>query len=148
MLLMKLKIGFRDMDGVGHVVVDSRSRQPMRAGAVFLSPADRGVDRHDRTPDWNYRRGESAGAGAYYDGGRYGPRGLLSADTPAPWLTQAGGPSRLAANDAARANRRFMKLADRNRDDRLTDAEIGTAFFRDWRPNAATPGQMQSQGQV
>jgi hypothetical protein len=29
MLLMKLKIGFRDMDGVGHVVVDGCSRQPV-----------------------------------------------------------------------------------------------------------------------
>ena len=48
MLLMKLKIGFRDMDGVGHVVVDSCSRQPMRAGPVLLGPADRGVDRHIR----------------------------------------------------------------------------------------------------
>ena len=51
MLLMKLKIGFRDMDGVGHVVVDSCSRQPMRAGPVLLGPADRGVDRHIRNVD-------------------------------------------------------------------------------------------------
>ena len=28
MLTMQLQIGFRDMDGVGHIVVDSRSRQP------------------------------------------------------------------------------------------------------------------------
>ena len=51
MLLMKLKIGFRDMDGVGHVVVDSCSRQPVCAGAVLLGPADRGVDRYIRDVD-------------------------------------------------------------------------------------------------
>lgn len=74
---------------------------------------DRGVDRHDRAPDWNYRRGESAGKGSYYDGGRYGPRGLLSDSTASyPWL----------------AERRFAKLADRNRDSRLTDEEIAFAL--------------------
>src|SRR6266851_5305662 len=51
MLAMKLKIGFRDMVRVGHVVVDSCSRQPVRAGPVLLSPADRGVDRYIRYVD-------------------------------------------------------------------------------------------------
>src|SRR4051812_6376278 len=46
MLTMQLQIGFRDMVGIGHIVVDSRSCQPMRASTVLLSPADCGVDRH------------------------------------------------------------------------------------------------------
>lgn len=88
---------------------------------------ERGVDRHDRSPDWNYRRGEPAGQGAYYDGGRYGPRGLLRDDVALhPWLAHPG--ARTTARDAARANRRFARLADRNRDARLTDAEIALAL--------------------
>lgn len=82
---------------------------------------DRGVDRHDRTPDWSYRRGEPAGKGAYYDGGRYGPRGLLRDDVALMGRSAS-------ARDATRANRRFAKIADRNRDGRLTDAEIGVAL--------------------
>lgn len=92
---------------------------------------ERGVDRHDRTPEWNYRRGESTGEDAYYDGGRYGPRGLLGANVaPDPWLTDAGEPARavIAARGPARANRWFVRLADRNRDARLTDAEIARAL--------------------
>src|SRR5262245_34357514 len=46
MLAMELQIRFRDVVRVGHVVVDGHSREPVRAGAVLLSPADRGVDRH------------------------------------------------------------------------------------------------------
>ena len=46
MLAMQLQIGFRDAVRVGHVVVDSRSRQSVRAGTVLLRPADRGVNRH------------------------------------------------------------------------------------------------------
>lgn len=88
---------------------------------------DRGVDRHDRTPDWNYRRGEGEGKGAYYDGGRYGPGGLLSQTTALdPWLAGTD----LAQLAPARANRRFRKLADRNRDARITDAEIFYALKR------------------
>src|SRR2546425_843269 len=51
MLTVQMQIGLRDMDGVGHVVVDGRSCQPMRAGAVLLGPADRGVNRHIRDVD-------------------------------------------------------------------------------------------------
>ena len=87
---------------------------------------DRGYDRNDRTPDWNYRRGESEGKGAYYDGGRYGPRGLRAGDALDPWL--AG--TEFAGLDVAKANRRFLKLADRNRDARLTDAEISLALAK------------------
>lgn len=86
----------------------------------------RGVDRHDRAPDWNYRRGEYAGKGSYYDGGRYGPRGLLREDVAYPWLAETG--QRIARRDAARANRRFARLADSNGDARLTDAEIAAAL--------------------
>jgi len=88
---------------------------------------DRGYDRNDRTPDWNYRRGESEGKGAYYGGGRYGPRGLLTqAAVLDPWLAGTD----LAQLAPAKANRRFRKLADRNRDARLTDAEIFHALKR------------------
>lgn len=87
---------------------------------------DRGVDRHDRAPEWNYRRGEAAGKGAYYDGGRYGPRGLLRDDVAYPWLDETG--ARVAGRDLMRANRRFARLADRDRDARLTDAEIAVAL--------------------
>jgi hypothetical protein len=45
MLSMELQIGFRDPVGVGHVVVDRRSRQPMCTRTVFLGPANGGVDR-------------------------------------------------------------------------------------------------------
>jgi hypothetical protein len=51
MLAVQLQIGFGDVVGVGHVVVDSRSCQPVCARAVFLGPADRGVDRHVRDVD-------------------------------------------------------------------------------------------------
>lgn len=110
------------------------------AAAMFMLPgaahaqADdgfdgRGVDRYDRTPDWNYRRGEAAGKGAYYDGGRYGPRGLLSADAALhPWLSDLAARSVIAARTPARANRWFARRADRNRDARLTDAEIALAL--------------------
>lgn len=90
---------------------------------------DRGVDRHDRTPDWNYRRGEFAGKGAYYDGGRYGPRGLLRDDAALhPWLADPAARGLALGRDPARANRRFARIADRNRDARLTDAEIAAAL--------------------
>ncbi len=90
---------------------------------------DRGVDRHDRTPDWDYRRGESTGKGSYYDGGRYGPRGLLRDDVALhPWLADPAASALASGRDPARANRRFARLADRNRDARLTDAEIATAL--------------------
>ena len=46
MLAVQLQIGFRDMDGVGHIVVNSGSRQPVRAGPILLGPAYRRVDRH------------------------------------------------------------------------------------------------------
>ena len=87
---------------------------------------ERGVDRYDRTPDWNYRRGEAEGKGAYYDGGRYGPRGLLRGDALAPWLSNAV----VAGRSPARANRWFARLADRNRDARLTDEEIALALAK------------------
>ena len=51
MLAVQLQVGFGDVVGVGHVVVDSCSRQPVCAGAVLLSPADRSVDRHIRDMD-------------------------------------------------------------------------------------------------
>lgn len=90
---------------------------------------ERGVDRYDRTPDWNYRRGESAGKGAYYDGGRYGPRGLIGPEA-APWIGDAGEAAHalIASRGPARANRWFVRIADRNRDARLTDAEIALAL--------------------
>ena len=91
---------------------------------------DRGVDRHDRTPDWNYRGGERPGIGAYYDGGRYGPRGLLRSDELAPWLSEAGAAPQFAKRSPARVNRRFEKLADVNRDARLTDEEIAAALAK------------------
>lgn len=106
------------------------------AAALAAAPAhaqaddgfdERGVDRHDRSPDWNYRRGEPAGKGAYYDGGRYGPRGLLREDAALhPWLAEPG--ARAAASDPARANRRFVRRADRDGDARLSDAEIDLAL--------------------
>lgn len=92
---------------------------------------ERGVDRNDRSPDWNYRRGEAIGKGAYYDGGRYGPRGLLGGTAaPDPWLLNGGDAARalVAARGPSRANRWFAKLADRDRDARLTDAEIARAL--------------------
>src|SRR5277367_2658810 len=46
MLAMQLQISLRDAVRVGHVVVDTCSRQSMRAATVFLRPANRGVDRH------------------------------------------------------------------------------------------------------
>ena len=49
MLAMQLQIGLRDAVRVGHVVVDGRSSPSVRAGAVFLRPTDRGVDRHIAT---------------------------------------------------------------------------------------------------
>lgn len=90
---------------------------------------ERGLDRHDRTPDWNYRRGETPGKGAYYDGGHYGPRGLIGAEA-APWLGDASDAARLliATRGPASANRWFVRLADRDRDARLTDAEIALAL--------------------
>src|SRR5215211_7073205 len=51
MLAVQLQIGFGDMVGVSHVVVDGFPRQPVRAGSVLLSPADRGVYRHIRYVD-------------------------------------------------------------------------------------------------
>src|SRR5215813_7263902 len=47
MLAMQLKIGIRDEIGVGHIVVYCRSRSLVRAGTIFLSPANRGVNRHN-----------------------------------------------------------------------------------------------------
>lgn len=91
---------------------------------------ERGVDRHDRSPDWNYRRGKTEGKDAYYDGGRYGPRGLLRGDALAPWLSEAGAQAVVAGRSPARANRWFAKLADRNRDARLTDEEIALALAK------------------
>ncbi len=70
---------------------------------------DRGVDRHDRTPDWKYRRGEAAGKGAYYDAGRYGPRGL----------TREAAASRQKAREAARlADARSARRTQKERDER------------------------------
>ena len=91
---------------------------------------DRGYDRQDRTPDWNYRRGEWPGKGAYYDGGRYGPRGLLGDGAALdPWLAEpSAARAVLAARNPAKANRWFRKLADRDRDARLTDREIEAAL--------------------
>jgi hypothetical protein len=91
---------------------------------------DRGYDRNDRAPDWNYRRGEWPGKGAYYDGGRYGPRGLLSDGAALdPWLAEpAAARAVLAGRTPGKANRWFRKLADRDSDARLTDAEIEAAL--------------------
>lgn len=108
---------------------------------------DRGYDRSDRTPDWNYRRGESEGKGAYYDGGRYGPRGLPAnlsgpgAETLDPWLSRTDegrglvrkvfdkdGDGRIKTKAAVRANTWFRRYADTDRDLRLTDAEIRIAL--------------------
>ena len=61
---------------LGFAAAPARAQPDVDADGGF---SERGVDRHDRTPDWNYRRGETAGKGAYYDGGRYGPRGLIGA---------------------------------------------------------------------
>src|SRR5215469_11801307 len=46
MLTMELQISFGDVVRVGHVVVDTGSCQSVGAGAVFVCPADRGVNRH------------------------------------------------------------------------------------------------------
>src|ERR1700733_8135017 len=46
MLAVQLEIGFGDVIRVGHVVVNGRSRPPMGANAVFLRPANCGVNRH------------------------------------------------------------------------------------------------------
>src|ERR1700757_4952111 len=46
MLAMQMQIGLRDGVRVGHVVVDGRSSPSVRAGTIFLRPADRGVNRH------------------------------------------------------------------------------------------------------
>ena len=46
MLAMQLQIRFRNAVRVSHVVVDSRSRQSVCAGTIFLSPTNRRVDRH------------------------------------------------------------------------------------------------------
>lgn len=138
--------GKRRVDKTSAQVVDEASTSRSRllrhfillfaaATALAAAPApaqtddrfdDRGVDRYDRAPDWNYRRGEPAGKGAYYDGGRYGPRGLLRDDIAFPWLVETG--LRVAGRDPGRANRRFAKLADSNGDARLTDAEIAAAL--------------------
>lgn len=91
---------------------------------------DRGYDRNDRTPHWNYRHGEWPGKGAYYDGGRYGPRGLLSEGAALdPWLAEpAAARAVLAGRTPVKANRWFRKLTDRYRDARLTDGEIEAAL--------------------
>ena len=88
---------------------------------------DRGVDRHDRAPDWNYRRGETEGKGAYYDGGRYGPHGLLGTQAVLdPWLAGA----ETAGLPHVKVNRDFRELAARNRDATLTDEEIALALTK------------------
>ena len=46
MLAMDLQIDFCDVVGVGHVVVDTGSRQSMSACSVFLLPTNRGVNWH------------------------------------------------------------------------------------------------------
>jgi hypothetical protein len=46
MLIMQLQIGFCDVVRIGHVVVDRWSSPPVSAGAVFLRPANCGVNRH------------------------------------------------------------------------------------------------------
>src|SRR5215472_18365619 len=46
MLAMQLQIGLRDAVRVGHIVVDGRSGPSVRASAVFLRPANRGINRH------------------------------------------------------------------------------------------------------
>lgn len=102
---------------------------------------DRGYDREDRTPDWKYRDGESEGKGAYYDGGRYGPRGIGGAggNRLDPWLSDTKGgerfvrlkferAGRIRAATARRANIWFRRYADTNRDLRLTDPEIRIAL--------------------
>lgn len=106
---------------------------------------DRGYDRNDRAPDWNYRRGESEGKGkgAYYDGGRYGPAGIggTGGDRLDAWLvdTDEGrsfvlrlydkdGDGRIKAGAANRANIWFRRYADTDRNLRLTDAEIRIAL--------------------
>lgn len=127
------------------------------AGLAFAAPAsaqtrgaddgfdDRGYDRHDRSPDWNYRRGESEGRGAYYDGGRYGPAGIRATadDGLDPWLSDTAevrelvfrryaksGHGRVKPNAAIRANDWFRRYADTDRNLRLTDAEIRIALVR------------------
>jgi len=40
---VQLQIDFRDVVRVGHVVIDGRSRQAVRAATVFLRPANRGA---------------------------------------------------------------------------------------------------------
>lgn len=105
---------------------------------------DRGYDRNDRTPDWNYRNGESEGKGAYYDGGRYGPRGTggIGVNRLDPWLsdTPVGGrfvrlmagrerDGRIHAATVRRANTWFRRYADADRNLRPSDAEITTALM-------------------
>ena len=51
MLSMQLQIGLCDAVRVSHVVVDGCSGQAVRAASVFLSPADRGIDRDVRDVD-------------------------------------------------------------------------------------------------
>ena len=51
MLLMKLQIGLCDSVRVGHIVADGRSGPSVCAGAVFLCPADRSVNRDVRDVD-------------------------------------------------------------------------------------------------
>jgi hypothetical protein len=46
MLVVQLQVGFRDVVWVGHVVVNGCSRPPVGASAVFLRPANCGVNRH------------------------------------------------------------------------------------------------------
>lgn len=104
---------------------------------------DRGYDRGDRTPDWNYRRGESEAKGAYYDGGRYGPRGIGGSGGHRldPWLGEtdegrgfvlrmfdSDRDGRIKGRGARRANIWFRRYADTDRDLRLTDPEIRMAL--------------------
>lgn len=104
---------------------------------------DRGVDRYDRTPDWNYRASEAPARGAYYDGGRYGTSGIggrgggrldpwLSVTTEGKSLVLArwdrDGDGRIGRRAAREANDWFRRYADTDRDRRLTDAEIRTAL--------------------
>lgn len=104
---------------------------------------DRGVDRYDRTPDWNYRNAEAPARGAYYDGGRYGAGGIggRGADRLDPWLSvttegkryvlatwDSDGDGRIGKRAARRANAWFRQYADTDGDRRLTDGEIRMAL--------------------
>ena len=51
MLAMKLRIGLRYAVRIGHVVINGRTRQSVRAAAVCLCPSNRGVDGHIRDVD-------------------------------------------------------------------------------------------------